>query len=141
MDRFTLDHVAVAVASLDEAARLFANLFGAEPGPRERIESQGVDIAFLRNGAVSLELLEPLDPDTPVGRFLARRGPGLHHIALRVSDLDAELLRLTAAGVRLAQAEPRVGAHGRRVAFIHPASAGGVLVELVEAEPASERSR
>lgn len=124
-----LDHVAVAVPDLGSACRLFQLLTGGVCSPVEEIPSQGVRVAFV--GAV--ELLEPLSSDSPVGRFLERRGSGLHHVAYRVEDLAAELERLRSEGVELVDDEPRAGARGHRVAFLHPRSTGGVLVELVEA--------
>jgi len=123
-----LDHVAVAVASLEEAIRLFELLSGRPATPPETVEAQGVRICFL--GLV--ELLEPLHPDTPVGRFLAKRGPGLHHIAYRSSDLVADLEHLRNQGIELIDARPRPGSNGHQVAFLHPRSTGGVLIELVQ---------
>ena len=123
-----LDHVAVAVPSLDDACRLFELLSGHTGSRPETLESQGVRVAFV--GAV--ELLEPLGPDTTVGRFLDRRGPGLHHVAYRSHDIEADLARLADAGIELIDEVPRAGARGHRVAFLHPRSTGGILVELVE---------
>jgi methylmalonyl-CoA/ethylmalonyl-CoA epimerase len=123
-----LDHVGVAVHSITESAGLFESLSGRTRSPTETLPAHGVRVAFV--GPV--ELLEPLGPDTTVGRFLHRRGPGLHHIAYRTPDLEGDLARLGAAGLRLIDREPRVGTHGHRVAFVHPSSTGGVLIELVE---------
>ncbi len=123
-----LDHVAIAVRSLDEACRLFKLVSGSGCSSPETLEAQGVRVAF----AGSLELLEPLAADTPVGRFVARRGPGLHHIAYRSEDLASDLERLRADGFRLIDEEPRPGARGHLVAFLHPDSTDGVLVELVQ---------
>lgn len=123
-----LDHVAIAVSSLEDAARLFQFLTGSEPSRPETLQSQGVRVAFC--GAV--ELLEPLGPETTVGRFLQRRGPGLHHVAYRSADIRADLARLSAEGIQLIDAEPRPGANGHLVAFLHPRSTGGLLVELVQ---------
>ena len=123
-----LDHVAVAVHSIAEKRALYELLTGESGSPPETLESQGVRVAFVG----SVELLEPLGPETTVGRFLQRRGPGLHHIAFRVDDVAAELHRLASAGVELVDREPRTGAKGHSVAFLHPSSTGGVLVELVE---------
>ena len=123
-----LDHVGVAVHSIAESASIFETLSGTTCSPAETLRAQGVRVAFV--GPV--ELLEPLGPDTAVGRFLERRGPGLHHVAYRTSDLEGDLARLGAAGLQLIDREPRVGANGHRVAFVHPSSTGGVLVELVE---------
>jgi methylmalonyl-CoA epimerase len=124
---YPLDHVAVAVASVEEACRLFELLTGYSCSPLETLPAQGVRVSFC--GPV--ELLEPTGSDTPVGRFLGRRGPGLHHVAFRVPDLPAALARLEAEGVELIDREPRIGARGHSVAFLHPRSMGGVLVELV----------
>jgi methylmalonyl-CoA/ethylmalonyl-CoA epimerase len=126
--QLTLDHFAVAVPSLDEALPSWSRLLGVSPTTVEDIPAQGVRVSFL--GA--LELLEPTSPDTPVGRFLRERGPGLHHVAYRTDDLAAELERLKAAGFQLVDEVPRAGARGHRVAFLHPRGTGGVLVELVE---------
>jgi methylmalonyl-CoA epimerase len=123
-----IDHYAVAVPALAEASRVWERLVGTHPSPVEVIPAQGVRVSFL--GA--LELLEPTSPDSAVGRFLQKRGPGLHHVAYRTNDLRAELARLEAAGYPLLDAEPRLGARGHRVAFLHPRATGGVLVELVE---------
>lgn len=127
-----LDHVAVAVESIDDILPALESVTGAVGSRRERVPSQGVELCFLGTGVGRLELLQPLGPDTPVGRFLAKRGPGLHHIAYRVSDLEATLRGLEESGIELIDRAPRPGAHGHRVAFIHPRSTGGVLVELVE---------
>lgn len=123
-----LDHVAVAVSSIDKDGAVFELVTGDERSEPEVLEAQGVRVAFVG----SVELLEPLGPDTTVSRFLDRRGPGLHHIAYRVTRLSQELGRLEQAGVRLIDREPRDGARGHRVAFLHPASTGGILIELVE---------
>lgn len=123
-----LDHVAIAVSSLEESVALFHLLTGHAASPPETLEAQGVRVAFC--GAV--ELLEPLGPDTTVGRFLAKRGPALHHIAYRTPDIQLELDRLVARGVELIDRSPRPGARGHRVAFLHPRSTGGILVELVQ---------
>jgi methylmalonyl-CoA/ethylmalonyl-CoA epimerase len=126
-----LDHVAVAVASLEEASRLFELLTGDSGSPVEELPSQGVRVRFIG----SLELLEPLGPETTVGRFLERQGQGLHHIAYRVPDLPEALAKLADSGVELIDAEPRPGARGHQVAFLHPRSTGGILVELVQEAP------
>ena len=132
MEQRLLDHVAIAVASIDEALPVFELLTGGVGSPRERVESQGVDVVFVGTGVGRIELIEPVSEDSPVARFLAKRGPGLHHLAYRVPDIEAALARLSAAGMRLIDERPRPGAHGRLVAFIHPASTGGVLIELVQ---------
>jgi methylmalonyl-CoA epimerase len=122
-----LDHVAIAVQSIEEAGRLFELISGETGSPPQTIESQGVRVAFVG----MIELLEPLGPDTTVGRFLERRGSGLHHVAYRTNNIISELARLHSEGIRLIDSEPRPGAHGL-VAFLHPSSTGGVLVELVQ---------
>lgn len=127
MFSYPLDHVAVAVSSLEEACRLFELLGGAPCSPVETLETQGVRVCF----AGSVELLEPLGPETTVGRFLESRGQGLHHIAYRVPDLPGTLARFREAGIQLIDSVPRIGARGHQVAFLHPNSTGGVLVELV----------
>lgn len=133
-ERTTLDHVAIAVESLEAAIPLYAALVGRAPSGRERVESEGVEVAFFDVGAARLELLEPIGPDTPVGRFLSRRGPGLHHITLRVPDLVPTLARCRAEGAETVGASPRRGASGRPVAFLDPRTTGGLLIELVEAD-------
>jgi methylmalonyl-CoA/ethylmalonyl-CoA epimerase len=127
-----LDHVAVAVADLDSAAAAYGLLGLERVGADEEVPTQGVRVRTLAGGAVLLELLAPLPGDGPVARFLQRRGPGLHHVALRVTDLEAELARLAAADVPLLDRQPRPGRAGTQVAFIHPRFAGGVLIELVQ---------
>lgn len=127
-----LDHVAIAVPSIARALPIYELLTGSRGSPVESVSGDDVRVAFVGSGASRIELVEPAAPDSSVARFLERRGPGLHHIALRVPDLAARLDELANAGVRLIDRTPRVGAHGRRVAFIHPKSADGVLVELVE---------
>jgi len=127
-----LDHVAVAVHDLDEAIQRHMALFGAEPISREVVESQGVEEAMIAVGGSHLQLLAALDPDTPVGRFLAKRGEGLHHIAYAVADIDTALRHLESEGAELIDREPRIGGGGRRIAFVHPRTFGGVLLELVE---------
>lgn len=126
-----LDHVAIAVDSIAAAQPLFESLIGANGSAVERVASQGVDVTFIGHGPGRLELIAPTDPGSPVGRFLERRGPGLHHLAYRVPDLSAALARLAAQGIELIDRTPRPGAGGHQVAFLHPRSTGGVLIELV----------
>lgn len=132
MESLELDHVAIAVPSLAAALPTFEALVGATGSAPESVTAQGVTVAFLGAGPGKLELIEPNSPTSGVARFLEKRGPGLHHIAYRVGDLAATLQRLAAVGVELIDKTPRPGAHGHQVAFIHPRSSGGVLVELVE---------
>jgi methylmalonyl-CoA/ethylmalonyl-CoA epimerase len=127
-----IDHVGVAVTDLEGPLQVFGELFGMPLVHREVVEEQGVEAALLDIGVSHVELLLPLGEDTPVGRFVAKRGAGLHHVAFRVSDIDAELERLRAEGVQLIDEQPRVGIRGSRVAFLHPAASAGVLTELVE---------
>ena len=126
-----LDHVAVVVADLDESEQVYARL-GFSVLYRERIDEQGVDIVGLRAGASAIELLKPLTEESPLQRFLGEQRSKLHHLAYRVGDIEAELARLKADGVRLIDERPRRGAHGNRIAFIHPSYTGGTLIELCQ---------
>lgn len=127
-----IDHVGVAVEDLDAGIALYEKSFEMELVHRETVESQGVEAVLLDVGDGHVELLAPLGPETPVGRYLERKGPGLHHVAYAVEDVDAELRRLAAAGVELIDAEARTGIRGSRVAFLHPRATGAVLTEIVE---------
>ncbi|MGB0652884.1 MAG: methylmalonyl-CoA epimerase [Thermoplasmatota archaeon] len=129
-----VDQVSVAVADLDDASRVYEDILGLKAGHDETVEDQGVSTRFFPVGDTMsvVEALMPLGEDTPVGKFMAKRGPGVHHIAFRVDDLDAELARLKGKGVRLIDQEPRLGAEGKRIAFLHPKETGGVLIELCE---------
>ena len=127
-----IDHVGVAVSDLDRALALYEGTFGMPVVHRETVEEQGVEAVLLDVGDGHVELLSPLGPDTVVGRFVAKRGEGLHHVAYRVEDIDATLEALKAAGVELIDEEARIGIRKSRVAFLHPRSTGGVLTELVE---------
>jgi methylmalonyl-CoA epimerase len=131
-----IDHVGVAVEDIDAALGLYTGQLAMPLQHRETVEDQGVDAALLGVGAGHVELLAPLGPDTPVGKYLERRGPGLHHVAYAVADIDAALEQLRAAGLRLIDETPRVGIRNSRVAFVHPGAVGGVLTEIVE--PAEE---
>jgi len=127
-----LDHIGVAVADLDAALPLYRDTFGMVLAHRETVAEQGVEAALLDVGESHVELLSPLGPDTPVGRFLTSRGPGLHHVAYAVDDVAAALAALRAAGLRLIDETPRVGIRDSRVAFLHPSATGGVLTEIVQ---------
>jgi methylmalonyl-CoA epimerase len=131
-----IDHVGVAVEDMDEALYLYTGPLAMPLQHRETVEEQGVDAALLGVGAGHVELLSPLRPDTPVGTYLERRGPGLHHVAYAVEDIDAALEELRAAGLRLIDQTPRVGIRNSRVAFVHPDAIAGVLTEIVQ--PAEE---
>lgn len=125
-----LDHIGIAVGDLGEALAFYREALGLEVEATEEVPSQGVRAHFLRVGDASLELLEATSESGPIGRYLSRRGPGLHHLTLRVDDIRAALEAVAARGARLIDTEPRAGAEGALVAFIHPSSAHGVLVEL-----------
>ncbi|HEV7396714.1 MAG TPA: methylmalonyl-CoA epimerase [Pyrinomonadaceae bacterium] len=127
-----LDHIGIATKEIDAALTLWRDTLGLELDHREEIAEQGVRVGMLAIGEIHVELLEPLTEDSPVGRFLDKRGPGIHHIAVRVDDIRKELAKFKSNGARLIDEEPRVGAGGCLVAFIHPQSAGGVLLELVQ---------
>ena len=127
-----VDHVGVAVEDIDAALAIYRGVLGMPLVHRETVSDQGVDAALLDVGDSHIELLQPLGPDTAVGRFLARRGPGLHHVAYRVESVEDTLEALRAAGVRLIDERPRTGIRGSLVAFLHPSSTGGVLTEIVQ---------
>ena len=132
MFAYNLDHVALAVPDLDAALTEYSRLFGAEPIYREVVAEQGVEEAMIAVGGSFIQLLQPLSSDTPVGKFLEKRGEGMHHIALAVADIEAALAHLKAEGVRLVDEEPRRGGRGARIAFVHPKAFAGTLIELVE---------
>ena len=127
-----VDHIGVAVEDLDAAIALHAETYDMELVHREVVEEQGVEAVLLDVGEGHVELLRPLSEETPVGRFLAKRGPGLHHVAYQVADVQATLSALRERGLRLIDEHPRTGIRGSRVAFLHPASSGGVLTEIVQ---------
>jgi methylmalonyl-CoA/ethylmalonyl-CoA epimerase len=127
-----IDHVGVAVEQLDDAIELYREHFGLPVSHREVVEEQGVEAVLLDAGENHVELLAPLGPDTPVGRYLERNGPGLHHVAYQVLDIDSTLDALRDAGLRLIDESPRTGIRGSRVAFLHPRATGGVLTEIVQ---------
>lgn len=129
-----LDHVAIAVHDLDEAVAGYRSRYGVEPLYRETVESQGVEEAMIPVGGSFIQLLRPLTPDTPVGRFLDANGEGLHHVAYAVADIEAALAHLESEGARLIDRHPRIGGRGARIAFVHPKDLAGTLVELVELE-------
>lgn len=127
-----IHHVGIAVADLDESIELYRSALGAELVHRARNEKEGIDAAFIHTGTGEIELLSATRPDSPVGKFLAKRGPGLHHVAYGVTDIAQALADARAAGLELIDAEPRMGLHGSLIAFVHPKSLGGVLTEFVE---------
>lgn len=127
-----IDHIGVATDDLDGAIALYEDTLGMPISHRETVESQGVEAVLLDVGDGHVELLRPLGPETPVGRYLERKGPGLHHVAYAVDDIEGVLGSLKEAGIELIDAEPRVGIRDSLVAFVHPKSTGGVLTEIVE---------
>ena len=132
MNKPVLDHIGIAVEDLDAAIDLYREKLGFDVEAIEEVPVFGVKVAFLPLGEGKVELVQPVSGDSAMARFLEKRGPGFHHLCFRVQDIRAELVRLEAAGVRLVDREPREGAHGTLVAFLHPKSTGGVLIELVE---------
>ncbi len=127
-----IDHIGVAVEDLDSAIKLYERSFEMELVHRETVESQGVEAVLLDVGEGHIELLSPLGPDTPVGKFLAKKGPGIHHVAYSVEDIDKALEQAKAIGLKLIDESPRTGIRGSRVAFVHPAATGSVLTEIVQ---------
>lgn len=130
LDRF--DHIGVATEDLDAAIALYQGTLGMPVSHRETVEEQGVEAVLLDVGEGHVELLRPLGPDTPVGRYMAKNGPGLHHVAYAVSGIEDVLGKLADSGIQLIDSEPRIGIGGSKVAFLHPKSTGGVLTEIVE---------
>jgi methylmalonyl-CoA/ethylmalonyl-CoA epimerase len=133
-----IDHLGMAVQSLEEASRLYRDVLGFTCGGTEEIPDQKVRVAFFQVGQVRIELLEPTSSDSPIARFLERKGPGLHHVAYCVADLPATLASLKSAGIRLIDETPRPGAHGMQIAFAHPKSTGGVLIEFCQPVASSQ---
>lgn len=125
-----LSHVAIAVPSIDEAAKFYTERLGLQLTGKETVPGRKVTVGFIDVGNTRIELVQPDSPDSPIAKFLEQRGPGLQHICLEVDDIDGEFDRLKSAGVKMTDDAPRAGAHGTRVAFIHPHSTGGVLIEL-----------
>ncbi len=133
-----IDHIGVAVEEIEPALELYRDSFELTLAHREVVEEQGVEAVLLDVGENHVELLAPLGADTPVGRFLAKQGPGLHHVAYQVKDIDATLERLRQAGLQLIDQQPRTGIRGSRVAFMHPRATAGVLTEIVEPAAGTE---
>ncbi len=127
-----IDHIGVAVNDIDAAVRLYAQQFDMAEQHRETVEEQGVEAILFEVGEGHVELIAPLSPDTGVGRFIAKNGPGLHHVAYATDDIEGALAAVSEAGLRMIDEKPRRGIRGSRVAFLHPRSTGGVLTELVE---------
>ena len=127
-----IDHIGIAVKSLTDTIKIYEDAIGLEVSGYDQVDDQGVRVAMLNIGESRIELLEPTGPDSPIERFMQKRGEGIHHIAVTVENIEKALERLKASGVRLVDSEPRRGAHNTRVAFIHPSSTHGVLLELVQ---------
>lgn len=127
-----IDHIGIAVEDLDAALELYERAYGMTLVHRETVTEQGVEAVLLDVGENHVELLAPLGPDTPVGKFLAKKGPGIHHVAYQVTDIESALAALKDSGLRLIDETPRTGIRNSRVAFVHPASAGSVLTEIVQ---------
>lgn len=139
-----ISHIAVVVPDLDKATKFWVDALGLSLEHMEHVEDQGVDVAFLPAGESDIELLEPVDPESGVSRYLAKRGPGIHHICFEVEDIEQTLARLKAAEIPLIDEEPTIGTGGKKIAFVHPKGTGGVLVELYELtaeEPARRLER
>ncbi|MDE3245895.1 MAG: methylmalonyl-CoA epimerase [Acidobacteriota bacterium] len=137
MKLLRINHLGIAATGLDDAVARMARLFGLEADHVEAVPDQKVKTAFYPVGESSLEFLESTDAEGPVGKFIAKRGPGIHHICFEVDDIEAAVALLMAKGVRMIDEAPRSGAHGCRVAFIHPSETGGVLMELAQSSPKS----
>jgi methylmalonyl-CoA/ethylmalonyl-CoA epimerase len=131
-----IDHIGIAVPDLDEAVRSYTRVFGVEPSHRESVESDGVETVMFEVGESRIELLGSMGPHSQIAKFLEKRGGGIHHVAYGVDDVQGTLDRLDAAGVRLLDTQPRPGAGGKLVAFIHPKAVGGALTELCQPDPA-----
>lgn len=127
-----IDHIGIAVHSIDEQMELYRDVFGLAFEGTDVVEEQGVRVAFFRLGESTLELIEPIDETGPIARFLERHGPGIHHIAAGVQDIEGARERIAAGGIRLLSDEPRDGAHGKLISFMHPKDTGGVLYELTQ---------
>ncbi len=127
-----IEHIGIAVTSLAEATRTYQDCLDLAAPDYEEVKDQGVRVAMLPIGESRIEFLEPTSPDSPIAKFMAKRGPGIHHLAIRVDNIEQSLERFKKAGARLIDQEPRQGAHNTRVAFVHPSSMNGVLLELVE---------
>ena len=127
-----IDHIGIAVKSLVEAVKVYEDALGLKVSGYDQVDDQGVRVAMLNIGESRIELLEPIGPDSPIEKFMTKRGEGIHHIAVRVDNIEQALERLKSQGVRLVDSVPRRGAHNTRTAFIHPSSTHGVLLELVE---------
>jgi methylmalonyl-CoA epimerase len=129
-----IDHIGIAVKSLADVVKVYEDVIGLKVSGYDQVDDQGVRVAMLPIGESRIELLEPISPDSPIEKFMAKRGEGIHHIAIHVENIEEALARFRASGARLIDSIPRKGAHNTRIAFVHPASTHGVLLELVEHE-------
>ena len=127
-----IDHIAIAVRDIDEASKFFADTLGLSVDGIEEVAEQRTKVAFIQIGEVRIELVQPTEPDSPVGKFIEKRGEGIHHIALGTDGINEDLAGLSDKGVRLIDKEPKTGAHGAKIAFVHPKSSHGVLLELCQ---------
>lgn len=127
-----IDHIAIAVQDIDKAARFYTEHLGLVVEGTEVVKEQKTKVAFIQVGEVRLELVQPTQDDSPVAKFLEKKGQGIHHIAVRTADIEAALEKLASEGVRLVDQKPRIGAHGAKIAFVHPKASGGVLMELCQ---------
>lgn len=135
-----IDHIGVAVHSIDDSTKLYRDVLGLTYEGSEVIEEQGVKVAFFRIGEAMIELLEPIDDDGPVARFLERQGEGIHHLALRCDDIDGERDQVEGSGIRLLSDRPLDGAHGKKISFLHPRDTGRVLLELTQRQDKGRQS-
>lgn len=133
-----VNHVGIAVRDMKEAVAFFEKTLGLKPSGEEIVADQSVRVVFFDLGGVKIELLESISPDGPIGRYIAKKGPGIHHLTLTTDAIDDDLARLRSEGKRLIDSTPRAGAHGSKIAFVHPESTGGVLLELCEPAPGEE---
>ena len=127
-----IDHIAIAVKDIDEASRFFTGVLGLEIQSVEEVAEQKTKVAFIEVGSVRIELVQPTEADSPVQKFIDKKGPGIHHLALRTDAIEDDLAQMTEKGIRLIDKEPRKGAHDARIAFVHPKSSQGVLLELCQ---------
>lgn len=127
-----IDHLGIAVSNLKEAVELYRNLFGIDPSHEEEVLEQRVRTAFFNIGESRIELLEATDPESPIAKFIEKRGPGIHHLCIEVEKIEERLKALQAKGMKLIHEKPQIGANGKKIAFVHPKSTGGVLLELSE---------
>lgn len=127
-----LEHIGIAVKNISESKSLFSALFNIEPYKEEAVESEGVQTTFYKTGESKIELLNATNPDSPIAKFISKKGEGIHHLAFEVTDIDSEILRLKDLGYEIINKEPKLGADNKRIVFLHPKSTNGVLIELCQ---------